>query len=115
MSARESLGRERALVVCAGNVYAYAHCRNMRSRVYCTLMTLLVTPIQLTLKELRERAGLTQTQLANRVGVRQATISDLETGKSARIDFALLDRLCDVLGTTPNELLEREPKRRRRS
>lgn len=78
-------------------------------------MPTLVTPIQLTLRDLREKAGLTQAELAERVGVRQATISDLETGKSTRIEFALLDRLCEALGCDPGELLEREPKRRGRS
>ena len=71
--------------------------------------------VSLTLRAAREDAGLTQAELAERVGVRQATISDLETGKSTRIDFDLLDRLCDVLGVEPGELLERDKKRKRGS
>jgi putative transcriptional regulator len=66
-----------------------------------------VTPIRITLQEARERAGLTQSELADRVGVRQATISDMETGKTTRIDLPILDRLCAVLKVEPGGLLER--------
>ena len=72
-----------------------------------------VMPIRLTLKEAREAAGLTQAELAERIGVRQATISDLETGKSGRIELDLLDKLCVVLGCEPEDLFERDKKRRR--
>jgi transcriptional regulator with XRE-family HTH domain len=71
-----------------------------------------MTPIRLTLKQAREVAGLTQAELANAVGVRQATISDLETGKSGRIDLELIDRLCEVLRIEPAELIARDAKRR---
>lgn len=77
-------------------------------------MTTSVTPIRLTLKEAREAAGITQAELAARVGVRQATISDLETGKSGRIELELLDRLASAVGVEPGELIVREPKRRGR-
>lgn len=68
-------------------------------------METIVTPIRLTLKAAREAKGLTQSQLAKRVGVRQATISDLETGKSGRIDLDVLERICRVLKKKPGELL----------
>ena len=35
-------------------------------------------------RERRERAGLTQRELADRIGVQQHTISEIETGASAR-------------------------------
>ena len=73
-----------------------------------------MTPVRLTLREARTAAGLTQAELAEKVGVRQATISDLESGKSTRIEFDLLDRLCAELGVEPGDLLEREGKRRGR-
>jgi putative transcriptional regulator len=77
-------------------------------------MATTVTPIRVTLREAREAAGLTQVELAERVGVRQATISDIETGKSSRIDLPVLDRLCDALGVEPGDLLEREKPTKRR-
>lgn len=73
-----------------------------------------VTPIVLNLKSLREAAGLTQAELAERAQTRQATISDLENGKSRRIEFDLLDRLCAALGVEPGGLLERLPQSRKR-
>jgi transcriptional regulator with XRE-family HTH domain len=77
-------------------------------------MATAVTPIRVTLRAAREAKGLTQAQLAALVDVRQATISDLETGKSGRIDLEVLDKLCRVLGVEPGDLLEREGKKRRR-
>ena len=69
------------------------------------MITAPVTPVVLALKELREKAGLTQIDLADAVGVRQATISDLETGKSRRIDFDLLEKLARELGVDPKDLI----------
>ena len=66
----------------------------------------MVTPVILRLRELRDAAGLTQRQLAAKVGIRQATISDLENGHSQRIDLSLVDRLAKVLGVKPGELFE---------
>jgi transcriptional regulator with XRE-family HTH domain len=74
-----------------------------------------MSPISLRLRELREAAGLSQVALAERAGVRQATVSDLETGKSKGIDFATLEALADALGTTAEQLLVHTPRRRRRS
>lgn len=66
-----------------------------------------VSPIRIKLTEHREAKGLTQTELAKKVGVRQATISDIENGKGKRVDLPLLDDLCRVLGVNLNELLVR--------
>jgi transcriptional regulator with XRE-family HTH domain len=76
-------------------------------------MTTPVTPIRVTLREAREAAGLTQVELAERAGIRQATVSDIETGKSGRLDLDVFDRICRVLGVEPGSLLEQTPKRRR--
>jgi transcriptional regulator with XRE-family HTH domain len=66
-----------------------------------------VSPIAVTLRRARDTAGLTQAQLAERADVRQATISELETGKTRRVDLDVLDRLCGALGVDPGDLLER--------
>jgi DNA-binding Xre family transcriptional regulator len=76
-------------------------------------MATALTPVRLTLKEAREAKAMTQGELAAKVGVRQATISDLETGKSGRIELELLDRLATALGVEPGSLIVREPKKRR--
>lgn len=69
-------------------------------------MILAMTPVELTLKALRAEARLTQAQLAEAVGVRQATINDLENGKSRRIEFDLIDALCRVLGKRLDRTIE---------
>jgi transcriptional regulator with XRE-family HTH domain len=75
---------------------------------------MFMSPISVRLRAAREEAGLTQLQLAERAGVRQATISELETGKTRRVDLDVLDRLCAALGVAPGDLLEREPRKGRR-
>lgn len=59
------------------------------------------------LKELRTEAGLTQAELAERMGTSKQYISQLETGlrdiKQIRTDTMM--RLCDVLGCTPENLI----------
>lgn len=62
--------------------------------------------IKLRVRKLREELGLTQEQLANRVGVRQATISNLETGRASRISFKVLFKLASGLGVGPRDLFE---------
>jgi DNA-binding Xre family transcriptional regulator len=47
-------------------------------------------------------------------GVRQATISELESGKAKRVDFATLEKLANALGVEPGSLIEREENRRKR-
>ena len=73
-----------------------------------------MSPIRLALKEARDAAGLSQAELAARVGVRQATISDLETGKSQRIELGLLDRLGRALEVEAASLIVTMPSRRTR-
>lgn len=62
------------------------------------------------LKEARREAGLTQIQLGKRVGMSQASISDLENGESA--GTTNIATLAAVLGVSPLWLQEgRGPKR----
>jgi putative transcriptional regulator len=73
-----------------------------------------MTPLQIRLRELREAADLSQLALAEAAGVRQATISALETGKARRIDFSTVERLAKALGVDPHQLFETVPAKRRR-
>lgn len=75
---------------------------------------LTVTPIRIRLRELRDDRGLSQQALGDLAGVRQATISELESGKAKRVDFSTLDRLAKALGVEPGLLLERDSARKRR-
>ncbi|WP_307739567.1 helix-turn-helix domain-containing protein [uncultured Parolsenella sp.] len=60
---------------------------------------------RLMLKELRERAGLTQAQLAEMSGIKLGTLRSWEQSTSPatpRLDDACA--ICDVLRCTPNDL-----------
>ena len=48
------------------------------------------------IRSIRKENGLTQTQLAEKVNLRQATISDIENGQSSYTD--LIFKILNVLG-----------------
>jgi HTH-type transcriptional regulator/antitoxin HipB len=53
--------------------------------------TIARTPLQLGnyIRERRRKLGWSQEQLAAKIGVRQRTVSDLETSAAARLDTVL--------------------------
>ena len=57
--------------------------------------------------ECRKKAGITQMQLAERLGITDRAVSKWETGK-AMPDSSLMLELCDILGINVNELLNGE-------
>lgn len=62
------------------------------------------------LREARERAKLTQEQLAHRSGVDQTTISRIETSSDANPTFRTIDRLAKALGIARSRLRFSEPQ-----
>ncbi|MCP3797964.1 helix-turn-helix domain-containing protein [Allokutzneria sp. A3M-2-11 16] len=60
----------------------------------------------LLLRELREAAGLTQVQVAARLGVPQSFVSKYEAG-DRRLDVFELRQVTEVLGTTVIDVLKR--------
>jgi len=60
------------------------------------------------LKEIRKRRGLSQVELARRLGLHQSLISQYECGY-LRLHGALLVRLAQALDTTPDEILTATP------
>ena len=56
------------------------------------------------LKEIRKRRGITQVDLAQRLGIHQSLISQYERG-SVRLHGALIVRFAQALQTTPDEIL----------
>jgi transcriptional regulator with XRE-family HTH domain len=57
------------------------------------------------IKTLREEKGLSQKALANRIGVSDAYITMLETGKRKNPSLDILKRLAKALGVPVTELL----------
>ena len=68
-----------------------------------------VSPLPM-LRAFREAAGMTQQQLADAAGVRQATVSALENGGHADALLSVLWRLSTALGV-PLALLVDDPER----
>ena len=67
-----------------------------------------MTPVRIRLLEQRLAAGLSQEQLAEMVGMAQADISRIETGKTSAISLDVLDRLCKALKCEPGDILVRK-------
>lgn len=60
--------------------------------------------VQNNIKMYRERVGLTQRQLSERLGVDPSTVAYWETGKSAPNADTLV-QLCDIFGVKPTVLM----------
>lgn len=58
----------------------------------------------MTLKEFREQKGLSQTELANRVGLKQTTISQYENG-TRRPNLSIAKKVADALGMTLDDFV----------
>ncbi|WP_197029333.1 helix-turn-helix domain-containing protein [Alicyclobacillus macrosporangiidus] len=64
--------------------------------------------MRIRLREARERAGLTQSELARLSGVSQSHISEIETNRTAPTVF-VAKKLARVLGVSVDDLIEEEP------
>ncbi len=62
----------------------------------------------LRITELRERAGMTQTQLADKLGVDNSTVCKWETGVNSPMAKSLF-KLADLFGCSIDEICGREP------
>lgn len=56
------------------------------------------------IKELREKQGLSQEQLAEKAGVAQSTIHYIENGNNPRTETLI--KIAAALGVKPGELLD---------
>ena len=68
-----------------------------------------MSPLVLRVRQLREALGLTQAELAERAGVRRATVNRIENARVTAIDLQVLERLADVLRVEPGFILVRVP------
>ena len=62
-------------------------------------------PIEVHLDQLLLDRKMTLTELSNRVGITQANLSNLKTGKARAMRFTTLDALCRELQCQPGDLL----------
>ena len=68
-----------------------------------------MTPIVLRVKQARELKGWTQAELAERAGVRRATISSMESRTVQRVNLAALEKVAKALGMPTLRLLQEGP------
>src|SRR5687767_10981750 len=66
--------------------------------------------VSLRLKKLREQAGLTQQQLANRAGISYFTIAKIEQGNTKNPSTTVLYKLSTALGFDIDEFLGKSVK-----
>lgn len=62
--------------------------------------------IQVNLTLLLAKRRMSAQELARRVGITQANLSILKTGKAKAIRFSTLDAICKALGCQPGDILE---------
>lgn len=65
--------------------------------------------VEVRLKELRSRRGVSQNELARRLNMSLANIQKIEYNKAKSIPLDTLDKLCKVLECEVGELLVRVP------
>lgn len=75
------------------------------------MATPLHVEIGLRLRSARERAGMTQDQLAGAIRIETATLSRYETGRSP-VSLEVLERAATALSIEPEELLARTGQER---
>jgi putative transcriptional regulator len=63
------------------------------------------TLIEIQLDELLEARGRTFYWLAKTTGISHSTLWRLKKGKSVGINFATLERICQMLGCQPGDVL----------
>ena len=54
---------------------------------------------------------MTSAQLAEKIGITQANLSVLKTGKARAIRFSTLDSICRELNCQPGDILEYTPSK----
>ncbi len=66
-------------------------------------------PIVLTLDVMLARRKMRSRELAERVGITEANLSLLKSGKVRGVRFDTLSRICNILDCQPGDLLRYEP------
>ena len=62
--------------------------------------------IEVNLDVMLARRKMTSGELAEKIGITQANLSILKTGKAKAIRFSTLEAICKVLDCQPGDILE---------
>lgn len=63
-------------------------------------------PILINLDKILEDRALKSNELAEQIGITQANLSILKTGKAKAVRFSTLEAICKELNCQPGDLLE---------
>ncbi|MBQ4487277.1 MAG: helix-turn-helix transcriptional regulator [Oscillospiraceae bacterium] len=62
--------------------------------------------ITINLDVVMAKRKISSGELADKVGITQANLSILKTGKAKAVRFSTLEKLCEVLECQPGDILE---------
>lgn len=77
------------------------------------LEVILMSDMGDRIKYLRERAGLTQEELGEKIGVQKSGIAKYENGRVENIKRSILKTLADALDVTPGYLMFGDEKEKK--
>lgn len=63
-------------------------------------------PIEVNLDVMMAKRHISSGELAAQIGLTQANLSILKTGKARAVRFSTLEQLCKVLDCQPGDILE---------
>jgi putative transcriptional regulator len=63
-------------------------------------------PIILNLDVMLAKRKMRSIELSERIGITQANLSILKTGKAKAIRFSTLEAICEILDCQPGDILE---------
>ena len=66
-------------------------------------------PVVLTLDKVLRKRGMTQLELAKRVGLSTVAINNMKCGRIRGIRFSSLGAICEVLDCKPGDILDYIP------
>lgn len=68
-------------------------------------------PIIVNLDVMLAKRKMSSGELAERVGITQANLSILKTGKAKAVRFSTLESICEALNCQPGDILEYIPEK----
>ncbi len=68
-----------------------------------------VMPIIVNVDVMLAKRKMSSGELAEKIGITQANLSILKTGKAKAIRFSTLSAICDALDCQPGDILEYQP------
>ena len=78
--------------------------------MYAFAYSYVMNPLSFRIKEIRKAKDWTQAQLAEKAGVRRATVNRIENAKVTSIDLEVLEKLAKALEVDPGYLIVKKGK-----